>query len=161
MVALPNAFNVADVPDDDFEPVAAGTYTAMITESEMKATNDGEGAYIQLKLELDNGRVLFERLNIQNKNEKAVEIAYRTLGKICSAMGKVSIKDTSELHDQRFKVEIDIEKGKDYTDKETGELKKGRDQNRIKKYLPNAAAASSTSGSAAPADAASTPPWKK
>lgn len=161
MVALPQTFNRADVPEDDFEPLQPGIYEAMITESEMKATNDGMGAYLQLKIQVDGGRVLFERLNLQNKNEKAVEIAYRTLGKICDAIGKTSIKDSNELHNKRFKVEVEVEKGKPYT--KDGEQKEGRDQNRIKKYLPYNEAggeAASANPSASPAQG-NTPPWKK
>lgn len=167
MVALPQTFNTSDVPADEFEPVPAGTYTGMITESEMKATNGGDGAYIQLKVELEGGRVLFERLNIQNKNDKAVEIAYRTLAKICEAVGKTSVKDTNELHNKRFQIVVAVEPGKPYTDKTTGEQKAGRDQNVIKKWLPygqeNKEAAGggvSPSAAASPA-AANTPPWKR
>lgn len=159
MVMLPNTFNRADVPDDDFDPIPAGVYEAVINESEMKATKDELGAYLQLKIVIQgpqhNGRVLFERLNLQNKNEKAVEIAYRTLGKICDAIGKTTIKDSAELHGKPFKIEVDIEKGKPYS--KDGVEKEGRDQNRIKKYLPRTEAASS--GPSPSAD--NTPPWKK
>lgn len=136
MVALPRQFNTADVPDDEFQPIPAGVYTGVITESEMKATNDGTGAYIQLKIELENGRVLFERLNIQNKNETAMKIAYQTLAKICEACGKSTISDTNELHNKRMKLQIEIEKGKPYM--KDGEEKPGRDQNVIKKWMPYA-----------------------
>jgi hypothetical protein len=161
MVALPQSFNTADVEDGDFEPVQPGEYEAMILESEMKATKDGNGAYVQLKIQLKNGRILFERLNIQNKNEQAVEIAYRTLKKICEACGKTSIKDTTELHNKRMLVVLEIEKGKPY--EKDGVTKEGRDQNRIKAYKSiNGGVAESASGNAAPSTpAANTPPWKR
>lgn len=163
MVTLPQTFNTADVPEDEFELIQPGTYDAMITDSEMKATNNKEGAYIQLKVELTNGRILFERLNIQNKNEKAVDIAYRTLGKICEAIGKTSIKDTTELHNKRFQVVVAVEAGKPYM--KDGEQKEGRDQNVIKKYLPignkEAAGGAVSASAAASPPVGNTPPWKR
>lgn len=161
MVALPNSFNTADVGDDEFEVVPPGEYEAMIIESEMKATKDGNGAYVQLKIQLKNGRILFERLNIQNKNEKAVEIAYRTLKKICEAVGKTSIKDTSELHNKKMLVVVEVEKGKPY--EKDGVMKDGRDQNTIKAYKQLGGAAEPASGNAAssPNTAANVPPWKR
>lgn len=162
MVALPNSFNTADVGEDEYEVVQPGEYEAMIIESEMKATKDETGAYVQLKIQLKNGRILFERLNIQNKNEKAVEIAYRTLKKICEAVGKTSIKDTTELHNKRMTVVVAVEKGKPYM--KDGVEKEGRDQNTIKAYkqLNTGGAAEPASGNAASSPAsANVPPWKR
>ena len=161
MVQLPQRFNVADVPEDEYEVIPPGNYVAMITESDMKPTKDGEGAYVELKIQLDGGRVLFERLNIQNKNEKAVEIAYKTLAKICNACNKTSIQKTEELHNIRFKVDVEVEKGKPYF--KDGVQKDGNDQNRIKKYYSiNEASAAPASGKApASADDAALPPWKR
>lgn len=172
MVALPNSFNTADVGDDEYEVIQPGEYEAMIIESEMKATKPKEGeigssgAYVQLKIQLKNGRILFERLNIQNKNEKAVEIAYRTLKKICEAVGKTSIKDTTELHNKRFLAVVEVEKGKPYM--KDGVEKEGRDQNTIKAYK-QFGATNNTGGAAEPASgnaasspaAANVPPWKR
>lgn len=162
MVALPQSFNTADVGEDEYEPVQPGEYEAMIIESEMKATKDGNGAYVQLKIQLKNGRILFERLNIQNKNEKAVEIAYRTLKKICEAVGKTSIKDTTELHNKRFLAVVEVEKGKPYI--KDGVEKDGRDQNTIKAYKSVQVGAEVGNASAAAAStpaAGNAPPWKR
>lgn len=160
MVALPQSFNTADVGDDEFEVVQPGEYEAMIIESEMKATKSGDGAYVQLKVQLKNGRILFERLNIQNKNEKAVEIAYRTLKKICEAVGKTSIKDTTELHNKKMLVVVEVEKGKPY--EKDGQMKDGRDQNTIKAYKQVGAEAGNASTAAASTPAAgNAPPWKR
>lgn len=134
MAVLPARFNVADVPESEFELIPPGVYKAMITESEMKATKDGQGAFLELKIQLEDGRSLKERLNIQNKNETAVTIAYQTLAKICKACNKTSIADTNELHNIRFMIEVAVEKGKPYKDKE-GVEKQGYDQNTIKKYM--------------------------
>lgn len=158
MVQLPSRFNVADVPESEFELIQPGTYKAMIVESEMKATKGGDGAYLELKIQLEDGRSLKERLNIQNKNETAVMIAYQTLAKICKACNKTSVQNTDELHNIRFMIEVAVEKGKPYKDKD-GVEKQGYDQNTIKRYMSLNDAVQST---AAPtAEATATPPWKK
>lgn len=156
MVALPQRFNVADVPEDEYELIPPGVYKAMITESEMKATKGGDGAYLELKIQLDDGKSIKERLNIQNKNETAVRIAYQTLAKICKACNKTSVQNTDELHNIRFMVEVTVEKGKPYV--KDGETKQGNDQNAIKKYMSLNDAAQSASPVQ---ESSATPPWKK
>lgn len=167
MVALPQTFNTADIPDSEYEIIPPGDYEAIITESEMKATANGDGAYIQLKIQIQSGmggsndakgRVLYERLNIQNKNEQAVEIAYRTLKKICEAVGKTAIKDTVELHNKRLIIAVEVEKGKPYI--KDGQQKEGRDQNRIKAYKAVGGDAPA-SGNAPSTPAAGSPPWAR
>lgn len=162
MVALPQTFNTADVPDSEFELLTPGEYTAIITESEMKPTANKEGAFLELKLQVQDdaakGRVLYERLNIQNKNEQAVEIAYRTLKKICEAVGKTAIKDTTELHNKRFVIVVEVEKGKPYM--KDGVQKDGRDQNKIKAYK-SVGGDAPASGAAPSTPAAGSPPWAR
>ena len=42
-----NGFNAAQVePSQDFEPIPAGKYLAVITETEMKPTKNGSGQYL-------------------------------------------------------------------------------------------------------------------
>lgn len=168
MVALPQTFNTADVADSEFEIIPPGEYEAIITESEMKATNGGDGAYIQMKIQVQggqyNGRVLFERLNIQNKNDQAVEIAYRTLKKICEAAGKTAIKDTSELHNKRLVIVLEVEKSKPYV--KDGVTKDGRNQNVIKAYKPHGGtntegAGQPASGNTASSPSTGAPPWAR
>ena len=78
------SFNAANVsPSVVYAPLPAGDYQAIITESETKATKDGQGQYLQLKLQIQggefSGRVLFDRLNLWNNNQQAQEIAQRAL----------------------------------------------------------------------------------
>lgn len=131
-------FNVNDVAErEDFTPLPAGTYNAMVVASEMKATKDLKGEYLQLEIEVidgaNAGRKLFERLNLKNSNQQAVDIAYRTLAELTRAVGKVTIKDSEELHNKRLQVVVEVEQGKPYT--KDGVTKEGKPQNVIKKYL--------------------------
>ena len=103
-------FNANEVPDQIFEPLPDGIYVARIIESEEKETKAGTGSYIQLKLEVVEGeytgRTVFDRLNLRNPNEKAVEIARQTLASICRAVGNMAPRDTQELHDIPMAVKI-------------------------------------------------------
>src|SRR3954454_17718498 len=81
-------------PSTAFEVIPAGKYHVQIVNSEMRATLSGNGQYLWLELSIMDGpcadRRLFERLNLVNPNEKAVDIAQRRLGDICRAIGQLN-----------------------------------------------------------------------
>lgn len=96
-------FNAATVaPSTGFDVIPAGWYNARITGSEMKPTKDGAGSYLALTLTIADGqyanRKLFDRLNLNNKNKTAVDIAYQTLSAICHATGVIQLQDSTQLH---------------------------------------------------------------
>lgn len=96
-------FNATNVdPQQTFEPIPDGWYNVIIEESEMKPTKDQQGRYLQLKLKVLDGqhanRVLFDRLNLENRNQTAVDIAYSTLSAICHATGVIQVADSNQLH---------------------------------------------------------------
>lgn len=104
-------FNASSVePTVSFQPVPDGWYNVMITESEMKPTKDGSGAYLELGMKILDGdhagRMLYDRLNIQNKNPVAVEIAYRTLSAICHVTGVLQLQDSQQLHGIPFQAKV-------------------------------------------------------
>lgn len=89
-------------PTPRFDPIPAGDYPVIITDSETKLTKDGTGQYLQLKLEIQDGefrgRILFDRLNLWNNNAQAKEIANRQLSQICHAIGVIQVADSQQLH---------------------------------------------------------------
>lgn len=96
-------FNAATVqPSQAFEPLPAGWYNVTILKSEMKPTSKGDGSYLELVLVVSDGphakRQLFDRLNLNNKNEVAKRIAYETLSAICHATGVIQLQDSTQLH---------------------------------------------------------------
>jgi hypothetical protein len=106
-----NGFKPEDYEgDDSFEPVPAGWYQAMIVDSEEKETKAGTGSYLQLTLEIVGpthaGRKLWDRLNLNNPNSTAVEIAQRTLAGICRAVGVHAPKQSEDLHDKLLCVRV-------------------------------------------------------
>jgi hypothetical protein len=107
-------FNAADVPPNDvLEAIPAGWYNVMIDYSETKPTKNGRGSYLELSLKvLDGpyaGRKVFDRLNLQNDNAQAVEIAYRQLSAYCHATGVIQVQDSQQLHGIPFMAKIAIE----------------------------------------------------
>lgn len=109
-----NGFNPASFEDDDnFGPVPAGTYVAVIKDSEMRTTKDGSGQYLKLTWEIMEGpqsrRLVWENLNLVNRNPKAVEIAQKTLAKVCKACGiNKPIQDSTELHGKPVKIKVTV-----------------------------------------------------
>ena len=145
-----NGFNANEVdPAVGFDPIPAGKYLAIITESEMKPTKAGTGQYLQLTFQvLDGpykGRFVWARLNLDNPSEMAVKIARAELSSICRAVGVMAPKDSIELHNLPLTIKVGCTKRSD-----TGEI-----TNEIKGYEAKQQAASPavTTGSV--------PPWKR
>lgn len=117
-------------PNAGYEPVPEGWYNVAITESDVKPTKDGEGAMLVLKASIIDGphanKLIFIRLNIQNKNQQAVDIAYRDLSAICHATGVYRVEDSSQLHNIPFQVRVTVRPAKDGYDA-SNEVKGYRD----------------------------------
>lgn len=106
-------FNAAEVePMGDYTPIPAGEYIAVITDSEEKPTKDFTGSYVQMTFEVIEGqfkgRKIFNRLNLQNKNPVAVDIARRELSSICHAAGVLSPRDSNELHNKPMLIKVAV-----------------------------------------------------
>lgn len=106
-------FNAASVPPQDaFDVLPAGWYNVRITGSEMKPTKDASGSYLSLTMTVIDGpatnRKIFDRLNLNNKNPKAVEIAYQTLSAICHAAGVIQLQDSTQLHGIPIQVKVKV-----------------------------------------------------
>ena len=84
-------------------PPPLADYHVRIVESDGKPTTDGSGGYLELTLEiLDPGpyqnRKIPYRLNLYNKNQQTVEIAYRQLSAVCYVCNVFQIQDSRQLH---------------------------------------------------------------
>ena len=106
-------FNAEEVePSSSFDPIPAGWYQAIISNSEMKATRDGYGEYLSLTLQVIEGqyenRLVFARLNLKNANDKAVDIARKDLAAICRAVGVMSPQASEELHDIPLMIKVKV-----------------------------------------------------
>jgi hypothetical protein len=138
-------------PSSDFEPIPAGKYQAVITDSEMKPTKNGTGNYLQLAFQIIDGafknRLLWARLNLDNPNATAVQIARAELSAICRAVGVLAPSDSAELHNLPLVIHVRCKKRPD-----TGEL-----TNEIKGYAKKEI----PSPTPQPAAVSTTAPWKR
>jgi len=104
-------------PQSAFKPLPTGTYTAVISASEERKTQSGNGSYLRLTLQIvdgeHKGRQLFENLNLDNPNPQAVEIAQQTLSSICHAVGVMQPDDSADLHDKPLTITVITRKRKD------------------------------------------------
>lgn len=148
-----SGFNASQVePSQDFEPIPAGKYLAVITESEMKPTKNGSGQYLQLSFQILDGpfkgRFVWARLNLNNTNPTTVQIARQELSAICRAVGVMTPGDSVELHNIPLLITVKLKKRDD-----TGEF-----TNEVKGYAKRDASPTS----ATPTQAANpTPPWRR
>jgi len=115
--------------EQSFEPIPAGEYPAIITESDLKPTKDGTGTILALKYEIVDGeykgRGIYENLNIKNKNTQAQQIAINALNEIGKVLGMKEIKDSVLLHGRPLVIKVKVKDDPTYGPK-----------NEIKAHLP-------------------------
>ncbi len=102
-------------PAAPMEVLPDGDYPVVITASEWKKTQKGDGAYLELTLTVVDGpakgRKTWDRLNLTNPNTQAVEIAQRTLSAICHATGVLKVSDSAQLHNVPLLAKVVIKQG--------------------------------------------------
>lgn len=85
-------------PKRDFVALPAGIYDVTIIDANWKTTKAGTGKMLVLEFEVltgdKKGRKIFTRLNLDNQNATAVQIAQSELSSICRAINV--LKPTSE-----------------------------------------------------------------
>lgn len=112
-MATLNNFDANQVdPSVALDPLPAGKYLAVVSESELKPTKTGGGKYLQLTFQIIDGefkgRLVWARLNLENKSEMTVKIARGELSAICRAIGVMQPKDSVELHNVGGPLEINV-----------------------------------------------------
>lgn len=148
-----NGFNAENVePNAPRDPIPAGWYKAVIEATEEKPTKAQTGSYLQLTIQVIEGehagRKVIDRLNLNNPNATAVEIAQRTLSSICRAVGVMTPRDSADLMDKPMMVKVKVKPASgDYSA-----------SNEVDDY---AAPDKATAPAAAASGGSSTPPWKR
>jgi hypothetical protein len=168
MAYLDQAINLNDLPEDtggDFSPLPPGDYAVTIKGAEIKATNDGTGQYIKLRLNVTgpthSGRVVFTNLNIRNKSQAAESIGRGKLRTIMQSLGLQTLGDTDQLIGGNLIVKLAVEDAR--TDPATGKTYEAGNEVKAFKAASEAPSlpkpAAFAAAPAAPAKAA--PPWAK
>jgi hypothetical protein len=163
-----NGFDAHSVePNAGFDPIPAGKYFVAVTGTDMKATKNGKGEFLEIEMQVlegpHKGRKLWDRLTLRHPNEQTVEIARATLSALCRAAGVMKPKDSVELHNIPVVASVAV-KNRDDT---------GEPSNVIKGYAKRGASGGGASPVAvngrpspggpvaAAATNGSTPPWKR
>lgn len=159
-------FNAAAVePQADYSPVPAGIYAAIITQSDIVPTKWGTGTILELRWKIQEGnyagRVIFDRINIQNDNPKAEEIGQRMLSTLCRAVGVMNLSETEQLHNRKVNIKVAIDKDPTgrYADKNQIRDYRAPDLAAQQTVATVTAAAPSQQAVVPPKSGAATPPW--
>ena len=170
MAYLDQPINVNELPEDtggDYSPLPPGDYQTVIKDAELKATNDGTGQYIKLRLDVTGpthaGRVVFSNINIRNKSSAAEQIGRAQLGALMKAIGLATLQDTDQLIGGHVTVKLAIREAR--TDPATGKTYEASNEVRSYKSIDSSAMPAGQSQikpmmqSATPTKSA--PPWMK
>ena len=108
-------FNAAEVDTTSRDAIPSGTYEAVVTDSETRATKSGTGMGINLTFEIISegpakGRKLFAWINYENANAKAQQIGREELASLCKAVGVVNLTDTAQLHNLPLMITVGIDR---------------------------------------------------
>ena len=149
-----NAASVEPMQPRSYAPLPDGEYEMIITKSDVKPTKAGTGHYLELEMQVvggeHSGRRHWERLNVDNPNKQAEDIAKAALASLCIAVNVLDLTDTTELHDIIFTAKVEIDR-------------KEPDRNRITGYarVNDSAPAPAPKPAAKPAaPAAGKKPWQ-
>ena len=139
-------------PAGPFDLLPPGKYRAQIVQSEMQPTKQGDGQMLCLEFDVldgpHQGRKLWERLNLVNRNQQTVEIAQRQLSAICHAVDRIQVTDSEQLHFRPMMLTVAVEQDKR---DENLPLDERRKQNRIKGFAKTSGAATAPAQRPAPA----------
>lgn len=154
MADLGGQFDAQSVdPLGDYQPLPAGEYRCVIVKSEWKPTKSGNGRFIEFGFQVVDGeyqgRMVFDRLNLENPNQQAVNIARSALSSICRAVGKLSPRDTAELHDVPLMVKVAVRKRED----------NGEPSNEVKGYCTIGEARETATAGASESSNSTKPNW--
>ena len=108
-------FNAAEVDTTSRDAIPSGTYEAVVTDSETRATKSGTGMGINLAFEIVSegpakGRKVFAWINYENANAKAQQIGREELASLCKAVGVVNLTDTAQLHNLPLMITVGVDR---------------------------------------------------
>ena len=113
-----NGFNANEVePMNDFGPIPANKYDAVITGSQMKENKNKTGEYLELVFQIVEGeykkRLLWARLCLTHSNPTTTKIARAHLADICKAVSVLTPMDSTELHNLPLVINVSVKKRTD------------------------------------------------
>lgn len=141
--------------DSSMEPLPAGRYDLIATESSLEDNSKGTGKLLKFTYEVTSengkGRRVWESFNFVHQNETAQQIGRQNFAKLCKACGVSKPKESEELHNIPFAADLEIIQNDGYAAR-----------NVVKKYIekksaPKKKASGAKKTSSKKTDSA--PPW--
>ena len=147
-------FDASTIDTSSHDPVKPGTYEAVIADTEVRPTRNGNGKGINVTFEIlsgdAKGRKVWAWINFQHPKAEAQRIGQEELARLCKAVGVGKLDDTTQLHNLPMMITVGIDK-----DDPTRNVIKGYRAKEGTAAAP--ASAPQGSGAAATGDA----PWKR
>lgn len=107
-----------------------GNHEVKIANAEIKTTNAGNGKYVEVRLEGENGQYVIDRINVHNPNKKATEIGLARLKSLLTFAGHPSPDKPGDIKSLLgLKVGVRVEQGESWQDKD-GNVRPGGGQPR-------------------------------
>lgn len=144
-------------PQVAITPIAAGTYTVSVDDSEVKTTKSGgQMAVFRLRVVEGQfvGRTVFANINVRNPSPQAEQIGQSQLSALCHAAGVLQVSDTAQLHGRPVRAKVKIRKDP------SGQYEESNEVSGFEAGTTGPSAPAIQSPVAAPA-AAATAPWKR
>lgn len=95
------------------ETIPPGTYEAVIVDSEMRPTRNGQGQGINLTFEIVSGsakgRRVWDWINFQHPKVEAQRIGQERLAKVCKSVGVMRLTDTAQLHNIPLYIKVAVD----------------------------------------------------
>jgi len=147
------SFNAAEVQPSSFDALPAGTYEAVIANSEAKPMKSGNGMGFNFEFEIISGdckgRKVFSWITFEHRTSPdAQRIGREQLSAICRAVGVQQLNDTAQLHNLPMTITVAIDKN-DPT------------RNVIKSYKPKKSAAAAPAQQSGGSAAGGAAPWAR
>lgn len=107
-------FDASTIDTSSHDPVKPGTYEAVIADTEVRPTRNGNGKGINVTFEIlsgdAKGRKVWAWINFQHPNQEAQRIGQEELARICKAVGVEKLQDTAQLHNLPLMITVAIDK---------------------------------------------------
>jgi|GEM_PF-5390686 len=107
-------FDASTVEPNTYEHLPVGEYEAVVTDSTIVDNQAKTGLVMKLTLQVCTGKYkgkpVYDNLSIKHPNADAVRIAQQRLAQLTTAVGKVRIEDTSDLHNKAIIVALKQDK---------------------------------------------------
>ena len=108
-------FNAAEIDTTSRDVIPSGTYEAVVTDSEMRPTKNGQGVGINLTFEIlsdgpAKGRKVFVWINYEHPKVEAQQIGREELASLCKAVGVTELEDTVQLHNLPLVITVGIDR---------------------------------------------------